>query len=150
MERVTLTNMCMIRDGSRVVVQERLGNWAGIAFPGGHVEMGESFTEAVIREVWEETGLAIEKPRLCGIKNWKNTGWEEGQDRYIVLLYRADAFTGRLRSSQEGRVWWEEMDNLKSLPLSPGMLDTLRLYEDPEIGEIYFREKDGEWQPEFK
>lgn len=38
-------------------------------FLGGHVEKGESFTDAVIREVFEETGLNISCPVLCGIKN---------------------------------------------------------------------------------
>ena len=55
MERVTFTNMCMVRHGDRVLVQDRKNpDWPGITFPGGHVEPGESFTEAVIREVWED------------------------------------------------------------------------------------------------
>ena len=33
-------------------------------------EPGESFTDAVIREVQEETGLHIRSPQLCGIKDW--------------------------------------------------------------------------------
>ena len=70
-ETVEFTNMCMICDGSRVVVIDRKKrDWPGIAFPGGHIEPGESFTDAVIREVQEETGLHIRSPQLCGIKDW--------------------------------------------------------------------------------
>ena len=70
-ETVEFTNMCMICDGSRVVVIDRKKrDWPGITFPGGHIEPGESFTDAVIREVQEETGLHIRSPQLCGIKDW--------------------------------------------------------------------------------
>ena len=37
-ERVILTNLCMIYDGSKVLVEEKIGKGAnGIIFPGGHV-----------------------------------------------------------------------------------------------------------------
>ena len=51
----------MVYDGDKILVQDRVNkNWPGLTFPGGHVEEGESFTESVIREVYEETGLKIE------------------------------------------------------------------------------------------
>ena len=57
---VTLTNMCMVYDGDKVLVQDRTDpDWPGITFPGGHIESGESFCASVIREVFEETGLYI-------------------------------------------------------------------------------------------
>ena len=70
-EPCILTNMCMLRQGDQVLVQDRNDpDWPGITFPGGHIEPGESFTDAVIREVQEETGLHIRSPQLCGIKDW--------------------------------------------------------------------------------
>ena len=98
-EPVELMNMCVLRRGSKVLVQDRTDpNWSGVAFPGGHVEKGESFTDSVIREVQEETGLTISSPRLCGIKDWCEDGV-----RHVVLLYRAEQFTGTLRSRSGGR-----------------------------------------------
>lgn len=35
--------------------------WPDVTFSGGHVEYTESFTQSVIREVKEETGLDIER-----------------------------------------------------------------------------------------
>lgn len=108
-EPVELMNMCVLRRGSKVLVQDRTDpNWPGVAFPGGHVEKGESFTDAVIREVQEETGLTISSPRLCGIKDWCEDGV-----RHVVLLYRAEQFTGMLRSSDGAR------SGGRSSPVSP-------------------------------
>ena len=141
-EIVTLTNMCMVTDGTRVLVQNRVDpDWSGYTFPGGHVEAGESFTDAVIREVREETGLTIEAPRLCGIKDWP----EEDGSRYIVLLYRADRFTGTLTSSGEGEVSWVELDELRSLPLADSMENMLRVFLEEEISEQYYLLENGKW-----
>lgn len=70
MEQAIFTTLCMVYDSqNRVLIQERRGTaWDGIAFPGEHVEPGESFVESVKREVYEETGYHIEKTILCGIK----------------------------------------------------------------------------------
>ena len=108
-ERVTLTNMCMIRNGSKVLVEEKVGEYAGgIIFPGGHVEEHEPIVDSVIREIKEETGLDIKNPTLCGVKDWIN---EDGS-RYVVFLFRADRFSGQLASSAEGQVFWMEKDQV--------------------------------------
>ena len=108
-ERVTLTNMCMIRNGSKVLVEEKVGEYAGgIIFPGGHVEEHEPIVDSVVREIKEETGLDIKNPVLCGVKDWIN---EDGS-RYVVFLFRADRFSGQLASSAEGQVFWMEKDQV--------------------------------------
>ena len=146
-EPVELMNMCVLRRGSKVLVQDRTDpNWPGVAFPGGHVEKGESFTDAVIREVQEETGLTISSPRLCGIKDWCEDGV-----RHVVLLYRAEQFTGTLRSSDEGEVWWAELAGLPSLDLaSSDMLDLLRVFEEDDLSELFYRQDGEDWTYELK
>ena len=136
-EIVTLTNMCMIYDDhGNILVQDRLDpEWPGITFPGGHVEPGESFTKAVIREVWEETGLTIEHPRLCGLKQFP----EEDGTRYIVMLYKANRFSGELRSSREGNVFWIKRSELENYPLPVSFDQMIRVFEDDSLGEQYVR-----------
>jgi len=127
--------MCMICDSTKVVVQDRVGdNWTGIAFPGGHVEERESFTDAVIREIYEETGLSIKHPKLCGVKNW----FCDDGTRYIVLLYKTDEFSGVLKASDEGNVFWAELSELERMNLASGMPELIRCFLDMEISELYY------------
>ena len=145
-ETVEFTNMCMIRDGDRILVQDRVDpKWPGVTFPGGHVEAGESFTDAVIREVYEETGLTVLHPRLCGIKDWC-----DGDRRYVVLLYAAERFSGTLRSSDEGEVSWVPLAELPELRLADDMDKLLEVFLREELSEFFYRRKDGEWTAELK
>jgi 8-oxo-dGTP diphosphatase len=133
----------MVYDGDKVVAQIRKKNWAGIAFPGGHVEHGESFTDSVIREVYEETGLKIESPILCGIDNWM---CDDGS-RYVILLYKTNKFTGELRSSDEGEVFWTTLENFKTLELSKTMLDMLDVFFNDDLSEFcWYLDENNEWK----
>lgn len=140
-ENVTLTNMCMVTDDrGNVLVQDRTDkSWPGLVFPGGHVEAGESFTESVIREVFEETGITVVEPRLCGVKQFQNS-----EGRYIVFLYKADKFTGEIRSSHEGEAKWVSLKDFAKYRWVPDFSDMLEIFLNDDISEIrYFRE-DGE------
>ena len=145
-EQVEFTNMCMICNQNKVVVIDRQKkDWPGVTFPGGHVELGESFTDAVIREVREETGLTIDSPQLCGIKDWY-----ENQRRYVVLFYKTDRFEGDLKSSCEGNVWWEDIDRLPALNLSLDMNDMLRVFMEADLSEFFYYQKDKQWVYDLK
>ncbi|MBQ8287479.1 MAG: 8-oxo-dGTP diphosphatase [Clostridia bacterium] len=138
-----LTNMCMISDGRRILVQDRSDPaWPGITFPGGHVEPGESFVASVIREVKEETGLTVSDLRLCGIKQWTQ---QDGEYRYIVLLYKTETFSGELVSSDEGRVFWIAEDELANYPLADGFEQMYQVFRRDELSENYHWFEDGVW-----
>ena len=132
--RAEITNLCMIQDGTKVLVQNRLAkNWPGITFPGGHVDPGESVTDSVIREVKEETGLAIRQPRLCGIKDWKR---DDGS-RYLLFFYKTDKFSGELQSSEEGEVFWVERSQLPDMNLCSTMGELLPVFFEEQYTEFF-------------
>ena len=143
-ESAIFTNMCMISDGNgNVLVQDRRNpDWPGITFPGGHVEPGEAFTDSVIREVFEETGLTVENPALCGIKQFPT---REGA-RYVVLFYRANRFSGTLRSSDEGEVFWIPREELANYPLSLDFMDMLQIMESGDLSEFYYYMENNDWK----
>ena len=143
-EQVILTNLCMVydRDGNILVLDRKDPDWPGVTFPGGHVEPGESFVEAVIREVREETGLTIESPRLCGTKQFQT---QQGQ-RYVVFFYKTDKFSGELRSSEEGEVFWIPRKDLPQYRLPADFMEMVRVFESEDLSEFYYYTEDGDWK----
>ena len=116
--KTILTNMCMICDGDSILVQDKVNSsYTGVTFPGGHIEHGETLTDAIIREVYEETGLTIHHPRLCGIYDWM----VKEDVRYLVFIYKATEFTGKLHSSEEGNVRWMKASAFLKERLAHGM-----------------------------
>ena len=139
--QAVFTNMCMVSDGGCVLVQNRVDpDWPGICFPGGHVEDGESIVESVIRELREETGLTVEEPRLCGIKEWQR---EDGS-RYVVFLFRTNRFHGTLASSEEGEVFWLPREELLNCRLAQGFEEMVKIFEDDSLSELYYYKEEGE------
>ena len=54
--------MCLIENKKtkEVLTINRVKDWCGVAFPGGHIEEGEPIVLSVIREIKEETNLDID------------------------------------------------------------------------------------------
>ena len=138
---VELTNMCMVYDGDQILVQNRTkSDWPGLAFPGGHVEPGESLTESVIREVREETGLTISHPVLCGVKDFP----DDDGSLYMVLFFKTDEFSGEL-SSSEGEMRWVKLSEIDSLPLSVDFREMLEIFQRDDLSEFYYRRTADGW-----
>ena len=141
-ENVELTNLCLIRRGREILLQNRVkADWRGLALPGGHVEPGESIVDSVIREMKEETGLTIRNPRLRGVKQFPIEG-----GRYIVFLYEATEFEGILRDSEEGGVAWYPREKVRDLPTVADLEELIQVIEREDLSEFIYLADGDDWQ----
>lgn len=141
-ENAEFTVLCLIEDGSRVLLQDRVkADWKGYTLPGGHVENGESFVDAVIREMKEETGLDIYEPKLVGVKQFPIEG-----GRYIVMLYKATKFSGEVVSSDEGRMEWVDYSRLSEINTVDDFEELLEVMNSDNLSEFRYIIEDGEWK----
>ena len=102
-----------------------IGQWS---VPGGRVEPGETMTDAVVREVAEETGLAV----VCGAL----VGWVErisDQYHFVIMDFRAEVDPARsppgtrpIAGDDASDVAWVSPDQLDRYPLVAGLEDFLR------------------------
>lgn len=135
-EPVELTNLCLIYCGDKILMQNRKkSDWKGYTLPGGHVEPYESFTDAVIREMKEETGLTIKNPKLCGVKQFRG---EYG--RYVVFLYKTSDFEGIVRSSDEGSVEWVNRAELDKYKTVNHFRELLEVFDNENLTEFIYDE----------
>lgn len=133
-ETVELTVLCLIQNGNRILLQNRVkDDWHGYALPGGHVENGESFVDAVKREMKEETGLEIENPKLAGVKQFPIDN-----GRYVVLLFKANNFSGELVASDEGNMEWIDIGSLDKIKTVDDLLDLIKVIEDDNLTEFQY------------
>ena len=101
----------IIRDGRVLIARRAKGASTGVfTLPGGVVEAGETLHEAVIREISEETGIAIEPIALAGHREFITRDADGRVQRHFVILCFASRWI-----SGEGEPALEELSELRWL-----------------------------------
>jgi len=151
MNKITLTTMVMIQcpESGQVLVQNRLrSSFKGLSFPGGHVEPGESLHDCAVREVAEETGLAVRDLQFCGFKHecWCETPNSE-ERRYFVFFYKTDDFSGTLMDTDEGQHFWSSLDELllRKAEFTPFFEDYIPMFDGAHSEAFCTYPKPGEY-----
>lgn len=86
--------------------------------PGGHLEGGSTWEEAIRKEVHEEVGLEIINMELCGVySDRENFLFQTGVEavHFIVANFRVQRFSGNVHINEESDAFgWFTLDHLPS------------------------------------
>lgn len=117
MQRVT--NCVLIRDNQVLMLKKpRRGWWVA---PGGKMEPGESVRDSCIREYREETGIYLKNPQLKGIFTFIMKENDQVLSEWMMFTFVANDSDGMsFDESDEGKLEWQQLDQLKNLPMAAG------------------------------
>jgi len=96
----------LIADGAVLVEKRRADDDADpglVLLPGGHVEVGESLTRALKREMREELGIRVEKMTPIRVRYYTASNGERQRIHYL----RINDWRGKIRSNETETVYWE-------------------------------------------
>jgi 8-oxo-dGTP pyrophosphatase MutT (NUDIX family) len=96
----------LIGDGAVLVEKRRADDDADpgqVLLPGGHVEVGESLTRALKREMREELGIRVEKVAPIRVRYYTASNGERQRIHYLHIK----SWKGRIRSTEAEAVYWE-------------------------------------------
>jgi 8-oxo-dGTP diphosphatase len=125
--------VCVIKD-RKVLLGKRQkshgdGSWS---FPGGHLEMYETWEDCAKREVLEEADLRIKNTKFAGVTN---DFFPEEDKHYVTLFIIAYYDSGELKTMEPEKCsdWnWFSWENLPQ-PLFRPILNLIKQGFDPGI-----------------
>jgi 8-oxo-dGTP diphosphatase len=115
----------VVEDGALLMVQRAhepgQGKWS---IPGGRVERGEYLSDALRREVKEETNLDITVGDLLGIAE------VTGDPHYVILDFEASLVGANqpVAADDVAEVRWVPLDEVKSLDCTPRFIEFLKAW----------------------
>lgn len=119
---VSVAGIVINDDGQALILRRRdNGHWEP---PGGVLELGETITAGLTREIAEETGLDVKPIRQTGVYNNISRG-------IIALVFRCQATGGQLRTNDEATAFrWATPDEIPELMTEAYAIRVLDAYRD--------------------
>jgi 8-oxo-dGTP pyrophosphatase MutT (NUDIX family) len=130
--RVPAVNVIVNDEQGRILMIRRTdnGNWA---VPGGAIDLGESMTEAAVRETVEETGITCEITGLVGIYTDPNhvihyTSNDEVRQEFSIVVTGRPVAGEPTTSSESSEVCWVAADAVGRLEMDRSMRQRIEHY----------------------
>ena len=99
------------------------GRWV---VPGGTVELGEGLEQALVREMREETGLAVEPVELLTAFDRIEREGERVVYHYVIVDYLCRYLSGEARAASDALdVAWAAPEELAGFDLPPKALEVV-------------------------
>jgi 8-oxo-dGTP diphosphatase len=111
----------IFREGKILLVRRARAPARGVyTLPGGRVEFGETLTEALTREIREETQLTIE---ILGLAGWREAlPAQTGGGHFVILPFAARWVSGEpVLNDELDDAQWRMPDTLGDLRLTQGL-----------------------------
>jgi 8-oxo-dGTP diphosphatase len=118
----------IVRDGRILLVRRARAPGRGLySLPGGVVEAGETLHQAVVREVYEETGLTVEPVGLAGHREAiVRDASGRVQRHFVILPFACRWRAGEAMPSEEvAEARWLKPDEMADLATTEGLADII-------------------------
>lgn len=130
----------IVRNESGEILFQNKGNGEKWSLPAGAIEVGEAPAEAVVREVWEETGLIVIPKKLLGIFGGKDFRYEYPNGHkveYNVCVFDCEIKSGDLNPTDRETAELRYFNPVDIPDLAVPYPNSLFLKE--ENSEVYFQ-----------
>jgi 8-oxo-dGTP diphosphatase len=129
-----------IRKGDKYLVLRRSPHKrfaAGVVHPvGGKVELDEDPYVGALREVREETGLAVKNMRLEAVLN-EILPPPDFDRNWIIYHFSADYDSGEVIQTDEGELVWLSAEEIRQDKLFPSVRMIIEKILDPAVGTVF-------------
>jgi 8-oxo-dGTP pyrophosphatase MutT (NUDIX family) len=132
----------VISDAGEILLHRRSdnGKWA---LMGGIPDPDEQLADAIVREVWEETGVTVEPMRITGVYTSPRVSYPNGDmAQYVIVTFRCRPVRGtpRINDDESLEVGWFKLDELPELSKD----HLLRIEHAKNDGPAYFSRPAGD------
>ncbi|WP_084309340.1 NUDIX hydrolase [Alkalihalobacterium bogoriense] len=135
----------IVRNEKGEILFQNKGNGEKWSLPAGAIELGEAPAQAVIREVWEETGLTVIPKILLGVFGGKEFRYEYPNGHkveYNLFMFECEVIEGTLcpKDEETAELQYFHLDYIPDLAIPYPKV----IFEQSGRSEVYFQ-WDEQW-----